>query len=196
MLIILIQIDFNLCKLKFIKMEDYDFGKKKKKPKKSKESLGNENTLAKNSECTDSQSQQKIEGYDYEFMLGRIYEKLTVARPQTRTTIAPPKITMEGSRKTIWNNFADICGMLNRNTAHVLKYISEELATSCSISGQKLVVRGKFRPKQIESIIVKYIGEYVKCSSCRSPNTVFIRENRSSFLHCNDCQAQKMIKNL
>merc|ERR1712157_653242 len=47
-----------------------------------------------------------------------------------------------------------------------------ELGTEGSIDGnQRLVIRGKYVPKYIESLLRKYILEYVTCQMCRSPNT-------------------------
>lgn len=39
----------------------------------------------------------------------------------------------------------------------------------------RLVLRGKYVPKYIESLLRKYIIEYVACHMCRSPNTTLSR---------------------
>ena len=41
-----------------------------------------------------------------------------------------------------------------------------------------------FQQKQIESILRRYIREYVTCHTCRSPNTFLAKRNRLYFLQC------------
>lgn len=45
---------------------------------------------------------------------------------------------------------------------------------------------GKYVPKYIESLLRKYIVEYVTCQMCRSPNTTLTRDavSRLYFVHC------------
>lgn len=45
---------------------------------------------------------------------------------------------------------------------------------------------GKYVPKYIESLLRKYIVEYVTCQMCRSPNTTLTRDpvSRLFFVHC------------
>ena len=71
-----------------------------------------------------------------------------------------------------------------------------ELGTEGSIDGtQRLVIRGKFVPKYIESLLRKYIVEYVTCKMCRSPNTTLTRNsvNRLYILDCEDCGSNRSV---
>lgn len=55
--------------------------------------------------------------------------------------------------------------------------------------------RGKYVPKYIESLLRKYIGEYVACSTCRSPNTDLTRDavSRLYFVHCKSCGSSRSV---
>ena len=56
-----------------------------------------------------------------------------------------------------------------------------ELGTEGSIDGnQRLVIRGKYVPKYIESLLRKYIVEYVTCKMCRSANTTLTKVRGSA----------------
>mmetsp|Transcript_23573 Transcript_23573/g.75656 ORF Transcript_23573/g.75656 Transcript_23573/m.75656 type:complete len:94 (-) Transcript_23573:236-517(-) len=71
-----------------------------------------------------------------------------------------------------------------------------ELGTEGSIDGtQRLVIRGKYVPKYIESLLRKYIIEYVTCQMCRSANTTLTRDSvsRLYFLHCQDCGSSRSV---
>jgi hypothetical protein len=58
------------------------------------------------------------------------------------------------------------------------QFVVAELGTEGSIDGNnRLVLRGKYVPKGIESLLRKYIGEYVACTTCKSPNTALSRDS-------------------
>ena len=48
---------------------------------------------------------------------------------------------------------------MHRNSDHVMTFLLAELGTEGSIDGNgRLVIKGRFLPKQIESLLKKYIG--------------------------------------
>lgn len=111
----------------------------------------------------------------------------------------PPQLMRVGTKKTLWTNFNDICTTMNRDPGHVFQYFMAELGTDGSIDGSKrLVIRGKFVPKYIESLLRKYIGEYVTCNMCRSPHTTLTRDSvsRLHFQHCKDCGSSRSATNI
>ena len=101
--------------------------------------------------------------------------------------IKTPQLARVGTKKTVWSNFAEICSMMRRSPDHVFQFMMSELGTEGSIDGNsRLVIRGKFVPKYIESLLRKYIGEYVTCQMCRSFNTTLTRDptSRLYFVEC------------
>ena len=64
---------------------------------------------------------------------------------------------------------------MNRKSDHVLSYVLAELGTNGSIDGNnRLVIKGRFQPKQIENVVRHYIAEYVACRTCKSPDTELV----------------------
>ncbi|KAM9933117.1 hypothetical protein OXX80_007255 [Metschnikowia pulcherrima] len=113
--------------------------------------------------------------------------------------IPPPVCQREGSKKTLFANVQDIATVLQRNPEHLIQFLFAELGTSGSIDGEKrLVLKGKFQPKQMESVLRRYIIEYVTCKTCKSMNTELKREsaNRLHFLSCKACGSTRSVSSI
>jgi len=77
-----------------------------------------------------------------------------------RYTIVPPSVHREGNKKTIFANVADICKRMHRQPEHVIQFLFAELGTTGSVDGEKrLVIKGRFMPKQLENVLRRYIGQ-------------------------------------
>lgn len=77
----------------------------------------------------------------------------------------PPQLVRVGTRKTMWSNIYQMCELLNRNMDHLISFFMAELGTEGSVDGNhRLVIKGRYVPKQIESLLKKYIGR--SNSSC------------------------------
>lgn len=107
-----------------------------------------------------------------------------------------PKIIRYGAKKTIFINFCIFCKNIHRKKNHVMLYLTTELGTSVSIQEEgKLVLKGRFVSKSIETLMMNYINEYVCCKSCRRMKTVLIKDERTrlSFLECLVCNAWRTV---
>ncbi|CAM9319899.1 unnamed protein product [Ectocarpus sp. 12 AP-2014] len=174
----------------------FDLSKKKKKKKKKIKTEGDDEAGG-----GDGEDREEGEGrYNYETLLERIQNLLHVNNPElaerSRITLKPPQLMRMGTRKTLWANFQDICQLMKRQPEHVFSFVVAELGTEGSIDGnQRLVLRGKYVPKYIESLLRKYIVEYVTCQMCRSPNTTLTRDpvSRLFFVHCQDCGSSRSV---
>uniref|UniRef100_A0A251TH31 Eukaryotic translation initiation factor 2 subunit beta n=1 Tax=Helianthus annuus TaxID=4232 RepID=A0A251TH31_HELAN len=121
--------------------------------------------------------------------MGRVFHILRENNPELagdrrRTVIRarPPQVLREGTKKTIFVNFMDLC---RTYLDHVMTFLLAEMGTSGSLDGQqRLVVKGRFAPKNFEGILKKYTNEYIICNGCRSPDTILSKENRLFFLRC------------
>ena len=85
--------------------------------------------------------------------------------------------------------------MIHRNPEHVYQFLMAEMGTEGSFDGQlRLIIRGRIMPKSIESLLRKYIVEYVSCQ-CKSFNTEMTRDSTSRlhFFKCGDCGASKSV---
>jgi len=138
--------------------------------------------------------------YAYPELLERIMKILHRHNPdlmeKKRRNMKPPQLTRVGTKKTLWVNFQEICTMMQRPPEHVFQFFMAELGTEGSIDGnQRLVIRGKYVPKYIESLLRKYILEYVTCQMCRSPNTELTKDSvsRLHFCKCRDCGSSRSV---
>mmetsp|Transcript_24058 Transcript_24058/g.37858 ORF Transcript_24058/g.37858 Transcript_24058/m.37858 type:complete len:168 (-) Transcript_24058:164-667(-) len=138
--------------------------------------------------------------YPYTELLERCFKLLMDKNPnlnvKKRHTIPPPALNRVGTRRTCWANFPQICKLLRRNNEHMQAYVLAELGADASNDGNgRLVIKGRYVPKQIESLLKKYIFEYVTCRMCRSPETTLSRDpmTRLYFLECQICGSRRSV---
>jgi translation initiation factor 2 subunit 2 len=176
--------------------------KKKKRPRKVAETAASEDvpTDAAPAQASGSEEGGKAEAngedagvnkadaedYSYETLLHRVFELVGDKPDQKRSKRVPlPEAYLVGTSKTLWSNFPAIVKALNRNPQHLLTYVIVELGTTANLDGSgRVVIKGRFMPKQLESLLKKYIDEYVVCKTCKGRDTVLKRENRLHFLVC------------
>ena len=121
------------------------------------------------------------------------------ASSKHRKVIPPVSVARAGTKKTIWVNCNVICQGISRNMDHVKEFFETELGTDSSIDGSKcLIIKGKFLSTQIESILKKYINEYVTCLVCRSGDTILIKDSftRLLFLECEKCKSKRSVSTI
>lgn len=136
--------------------------------------------------------------YRYDELLARAFRMIRRSDPEfgakRKYTMIPPQVLREGTKKTVFVNLADICKRMHRQQEHVIQFLFSELGTSGSVdSNQRLVIKGRFQPKQIENVLRKYILEYVTCKICKSPDTILTKENRLLFVHCETCNSKRSV---
>uniref|UniRef100_A0A5B7BDD0 Eukaryotic translation initiation factor 2 subunit beta n=1 Tax=Davidia involucrata TaxID=16924 RepID=A0A5B7BDD0_DAVIN len=137
--------------------------------------------------------------YEYEELLGRVFNILRENNPELagdrrRTVMRPPQVLREGTKKTVFVNLMDLCRTMHRQPEHVMTFLLAEMGTSGSLDGQqRLVVKGRFAPKNFEGILRRYVNEYVICNGCKSPDTILSKENRLFFLRCEQCGSGRSV---
>lgn len=100
-------------------------------------------------------------------LLGRVFSTLRAQNPalageKKKYTMVPPSVLRDGSKKTVFANVVEICKRMHRQPDHVIQYLFSELGTEGSVDGaQRLVIKGRFQPKQIENVLRRYISELV-----------------------------------
>jgi translation initiation factor 2 subunit 2 len=145
---------------------------------------------------------QTDRNYAYSELLGLVYENRNKKNPSLSTERAkkivmkPPQVMKEGAKKTNFANFKDICSTMNRSQEHFLSYLLVELGTTGSIDGNGcLILKGKFLGKDIESLLRRYMQDYVVCEMCGSLETSLTRNptTRLHSLYCNHCKADRTV---
>ena len=188
--------------------------KKKKKSKKSKAAAGADDAAdaSASSSASASAASTSASGsapssnplperdYNYTELLERVFSLLHEKNPalstRKRYTMPPPQLVRVGTRKTMWTNFAQNCSLMHRQPEHVMSFLLAELGTDGSIDGNaRLVIKGRYQPKQVESLLKKYIMEYVSCSMCRNPETSLTRDSvtRLYFIQCESCGSRRSV---
>lgn len=107
---------------------------------------------------------------DYETLLDEAYENVTAATACERFEVIGVKGHHEGIR-TVITNFPQIAACIRRDQAHLIKFLSKELASSAELSGDRLILSRKLSSKVVNEKIEKYVGIYVTCKNCGKPDT-------------------------
>lgn len=204
--------------------DDFDFKKKKKKKKTATASAAadfdaqleeagvNEESSKSNAEGTASAASTDASlgvndrgerDLSYNELLGRFFQILRDNNPDlasdrsgVKYKIPPPSMIRDG-KKSIFANIKEISDRMHRPTEHVIQFLFAELGTSGSVDGsQRLVIKGRYMQKQLETVLRKYITEYVSCKTCKSINTKLSKENRIYFLECNSCGSRRSVASI
>lgn len=131
---------------------------------------------------------------DYEKMLEEAYSQLPQqAFKHERLEVPRLACTVIGSR-TFIHNFEEISDALRRNSLHLLRFLSKEMATAGTIEGSRAIFQGKFGHDTLERLIKRYIDEFVTCPVCKRPDTKIVKEKRLLFLLCEACGARSPVK--
>jgi translation initiation factor 2 subunit 2 len=137
--------------------------------------------------------------YTYQELLDRAFKFIRQDNPNSesghrRFVIPPPQVVREGTKKTLFTNISEICKRIHRPQEHLVAFLLAELGTTGSVDkDQMLVIKGRFQPAQIESLLRNYIVEYVTCKTCRYPDTVLTKENRLTFMQCQACGSRRSV---
>jgi translation initiation factor 2 subunit 2 len=136
----------------------------------------------------------------YTKLLERVYVQLRANNPdlvdKKKALLRPPTVEQVGTSRILWKNFAEICKTMRRDPTHVSNFFLNELGTTGSMtSGQQFLIKGKFKPKYIESLLKKYISEYVTCNMCRGVDTKLSRDTtaRMNIMTCESCGATRAV---
>jgi len=180
---------------------DMDFSLPTKKKKKKKGTVISD--IVKAAEAGDGESNgvnssgadvEATREFTYAELLSRAYDIMREKNPELvadknkKINVKPPHVVRAGAKKSAFVNFADICRQLHRTPKHMLAFLLAELGTSGSVDGSnQLILKGRFQPKQMETVLRTYIKEYVSCHTCLSPDTILQKDGRLHFMQCERC---------
>ncbi|KAL5202429.1 hypothetical protein ABZP36_013381 [Zizania latifolia] len=127
--------------------------------------------------------------YKYEELLGRVFNILRENNPdlagdRRRTVMRPPQVLREGTKKTVFVNFMDLCKTYDPTTpSHVLCCYMDLYSTFDALNS---IIFFSF-------VISLLSDEYVICNGCKSPDTILSKENRLFFLRCEQCGSSRSV---
>ena len=133
---------------------------------------------------------------DYESMLNKAYEKIP-KKSETGDRFKVPAVDIETvGPKTLFKNFSQIIAVLRRDSTHLAKFLSRELAVPNSIQGNNLLLQGKVGRDILQKKLDAYIKEFVYCKQCGEPDTKLVKEGRIVYIVCEACGARTPIRSL
>lgn len=140
--------------------------------------------------------EKKVFMKSYRELLERAKSKL----PQERSTGERFEIPRVRSHtvgmRTIVHNFKEIADSLNRNPRHLMKFLTNEMATAGSLEETRASFQGKFSSQTLERLLLAYTESFLKCPVCKRPDTRIVKEKRLFFLVCEACGARSSVKNV
>ena len=132
--------------------------------------------------------------YEYEKLLERARSKIPKEiSERQRWTLPEPDVLIEGNN-TLIRNFTEVVSHMDRDLNHVYQFLLRELGTSGSLEAPRAQFKGRIPPKRIKQKFVGYVNSYVKCTQCNAPDTVFIKQERTTILKCQACGATRPVR--
>ncbi|MDC4229815.1 MAG: translation initiation factor IF-2 [Nitrosopumilus sp.] len=132
---------------------------------------------------------------DYERLLKRIEDKLGNSDEESGNRFELPIVdVMWEGQKTFLRNFSEFPKILRRDPDKVLQYLSKEFAVPAERLGDKAMFVGRRAPDDFTRLFQIYVKDYLECTTCKSPDTIVLKENRISFLVCEACGAKSTLK--
>lgn len=129
----------------------------------------------------------------YEELLKRAHEKFPPELLKKGRFVLPVfQSHIVGMRTTI-RNFNDVAQMLRRDSQHLLKFLSKEMATAATTEGGRAIFQGKFPNDTLQRLLERYAERFVKCPVCGSYDTKIVKERRLFFLTCEACGARSSV---
>jgi len=133
---------------------------------------------------------------EYMYLLDRVYTKIPKKTSESTQNL-PSLIILNIGNTTIIRNFSEYCDRLRREDKLCMRYLLKELAAAGSIADNgQLVIQGKFSSSIINTLMERFIRTYVQCSTCKSLDTILVKENKVWFIQCLACGAKTSVKPL
>jgi translation initiation factor 2 subunit 2 len=132
---------------------------------------------------------------EYEILLDKAYAELPeVLYKKERFEVPAVKGKLIKSR-TVITNFTDIAKHIERDREHFSKFMLKDLGVRGEVGSRgDLILHSRFQPEGLNKSVNKYFEQFVKCSHCQSPDTVFANSGIS--LKCNACGHEASIPRL
>jgi translation initiation factor 2 subunit 2 len=140
-----------------------------------------------------SEEREKLK--DYEWLLGRVYEKIPPKSGAGAFELPEPQIIRVGTQ-TIIKNFREISQKLKRDPDMVSRYLMRELASAGSYekSSGQLMLSVKVSSKVIKQLLDIFVKSYVRCPTCGSIDTHIEKRGKVWVLVCEACGAEQTLK--
>ncbi|MDO8625514.1 MAG: translation initiation factor IF-2 subunit beta [Candidatus Diapherotrites archaeon] len=133
---------------------------------------------------------------EYEKLLDRLYLSLPPAALQKERFEMPRVDTFVEGTKTLIKNFSALAKLVRRNEKELYKWFTKEFAVPAVITGDRLVLNGKFFGNQLQKSFESYVNGFVLCHECKKPDTHYVEQSGVRILKCEACGAITAIKTI
>lgn len=131
---------------------------------------------------------------DYEALLDRAFEQVPKGiSDRGRWTLPTPDIDIEGA-STLIRNLGAIAERMDRDPVHLYQYLQKELGTAGTLASGRVILKGRIPPRAIKGKLTSYVNEYIRCEQCKSPDTIFGKDGRTTVLRCQACGASRPVR--
>ena len=137
---------------------------------------------------------KKIE--EYEELLQRAMEKMPKKGDSKKRFQIPQAIVEISGSKTTIKNFSEILQTLRRDSGHLAKYLSREVATGGSVQENVLIFQGKVFREIIEKKLQDYVKEFIYCKQCGEPDTKLVKDAKIVLMVCEACGAKHPVRSI
>jgi len=184
-----------------LKIEAFEKCLEKKKPKERDQGKSRGKALYDMQKNQFSEPNSSTQGFvPYFTLLESGYEQLQENNPKmksnARCRILPPNVNLSGRKKTLYTNMKETAEQLNREFDHLKSFLFAELGTTGNVDGtHRLVLKGRFRVNQVQSVLSKYASQYVICKNCGSPDTKLEKDKSTRLysLKCSNCGSGRRV---
>ena len=129
---------------------------------------------------------------DYETLLTEAYQNVKPVNECGRFEILHVSGHHEGTR-TVITNFTRVASCIRRSPNHLMKFLCKELASSCGLSGDRLVLSRRLSSKDVNAKIEKYVNKFVLCPKCKKADTDLILEDGKTYIRCLACGSKNEV---
>ena len=131
--------------------------------------------MLKNNEITKSNRHCLL---DFETMLDLILPNI---ENNIEKLILPNLETNTSNTRLDFTNIISIADTINRDPEHIIfilkKYSGKNIQWLSANKSEGIYIDGKYlKAKYLQDLILKYVNEYVVCSSCMNTNTTLIKD--------------------
>jgi translation initiation factor 2 beta subunit (eIF-2beta)/eIF-5 len=114
--------------------------------------------------------------FNFNLLVDEVYNKLENKSNNINVLILPNLICECFTTKIVWKNINEYLNTINRNDEHFLKFLRFEchgknISWNSNNKDDGLVFHNMKKQKEIKELSIKYINNYVICSSCNKYNT-------------------------
>jgi translation initiation factor 2 subunit 2 len=131
---------------------------------------------------------------DYKELLKRAQSKFPKEKGSGERFDVPRVRSSVIGMRTFIINFKEIAEALNRDPRHLMKFLTNEMATAGTLEESRANFQGKFPYDTLERLLDIYTENFVMCPVCKRPDTKIVKERRLFFLVCEACGAKSSVK--